>query len=975
MHSIVSANRHSSSANTALRSQQLASAASLKAAQITTDLQLVRANVRLVATRFLIGNALKLYNNDTQDVFTNPVWTTGLQALTTALNAGQEDGILLQAAVFPRDPNGMNGSSVLLRATSSYLGSGVLLPYQSPNGSDVYLGDLQYGYPADLYPNLTYNDVSPSSNLPLASFAGQAIDGTSMLLLGPWKVNSTLSMISLSLPISNVNDDANQNEVLGFLTVVVDATFITQAMISRVGLSHTGTSLLVGPTNVTNKLYWKEVNNTTKNEMVRYVFAPNATFGRHGRGRHVFNVSSSDAIYTAMKDPSSGPQDPKCVLKTENEENDKVSIGYARVDIDLVDWLLLVELSRKEVFSPAVKLRNVLLFCVFGVAIALVIFAVPIAHYASAPIRHLRDAARGSYDPPASDDPRRHSFGITDPNRTRDDSFFAFLVRWWRKRGNRGGSDTSSAVKREFMLPNKVAVRKLIFTDELSELSRSFNAMVDELRAQYTKLEERVQQRTIELELSKRTAEEANSAKTLFVANISHELKTPLNVILGIAQTVQTETKDHQVQNDMALVCTHGGLLLKLIEDLLAFSKNQVGHSNIVLEEDQLKIEDLGTHLKSMFDKVAQSREIDLELNYVGSPPETDGDMPMAGEVKDMTVWGDKLRILQVLINLTSNSLKFTPAGGAVTITIRYVGEVEKVVRPTMFRDWSAVGSDTSQQKISHTATFLNASETLEARSRSPKPGSEDVTTRLQVDSSQVLLEFSVQDTGPGIPPHLRDRVFEPFFQGDMELSKKFQGTGLGLSICQQLAAMMKGKINLYSKEGSGSTFTMRIPLKFMGYDLEARTPEELPAILSERRETSYGFPKAESTTIVEEVSSTDSTPSRAVSTPHGGKVLIAEDNAVNQQIASRMLRLQNIETVHIADDGEKAVAMVLDCLEKNTPYDLILMDVQMPNMDGIDATIHIRQAGFTNPIIALSAYSDNTNVEVRTNYVRIVPT
>jgi len=132
--------------------------------------------------------------------------------------------------------------------------------------------------------------------------------------------------------------------------------------------------------------------------------------------------------------------------------------------------------------------------------------------------------------------------------------------------------EKNEALRRKaFRIPSKVKDHKHLIKDELSELTTTFNEMTDELMAQYTRLEERVQQRTAELELSKKAAEEANEAKTLFVANISHELKTPLNGIIGTAQLAQAETNISQLKKDMRTIYSHGDLLLKLIEDLLMF--------------------------------------------------------------------------------------------------------------------------------------------------------------------------------------------------------------------------------------------------------------------------------------------------------------------------------------------------------------------------------------------------------------------
>lgn len=253
----------------------------------------------------------------------------------------------------------------------------------------------------------------------------------------------------------------------------------------------------------------------------------------------------------------------------------------------------------------------------------------------------------------------------------------------------------------------------------------------------------------------------------------------------------------------------------------------------------------------TIFDKQVREGSIDFSVLFLGSDPDdnqvsdgngrdsTDIKLPAIGpsgigRVKDMCLWGDQHRILQVLINLVSNSLKFTPAGGEVSVRMRCVGEVEQNTesRSSSFsrsgsnrpgRSRHRVGSDSNHSTSSKgqvsplpqykggTALSINPMEPkythVNIRERSPTPPPSNAKT--------FLFEFEVKDTGPGIPDSMQAKVFEPFVQGDLGLSKKFGGTGLGLSICQQLANLMGGTITLNSSVGVGTTFTMQIPLKY----------------------------------------------------------------------------------------------------------------------------------------------------------------
>jgi osomolarity two-component system, sensor histidine kinase SLN1 len=401
-------------------------------------------------------------------------------------------------------------------------------------------------------------------------------------------------------------------------------------------------------------------------------------------------------------------------------------------------------------------------------------------------------------------------------------------------------------------------------------------------------------------------------------------------------------------------------------------SKNQVGHS-IVLEEKDFRLRDISTQLFTIFDKTAAERGITLKVEYDG-PADTnpaEGDRrdwgPFgAGRVKDMVVWGDKSRILQVVINLTSNALKFTPPGGSVTVNVRCIGESEFVIsrkgsvlskansgrnsRQRIYSD-STHTSDSPQGKILATANEINILE---------KPAALSSSVNVQrsasppVGAHELLFEFEVQDTGPGVPEHHRKRIFEPFFQGDMQLSKKYSGTGLGLSICSQLATLMKGTIELKSAEGLGSTFTMRIPLKHVGNRADSTASSTIERFNSPRNSTDeqHGSPTPEAGVQNDgDSGSTHSFPSvptdQERSLPAGSqrdaplqdpprvaglsapflvstptpeatgprqtrgehippslplRVLIAEDNATNQVVATKMLRLQKITAIEVAE-------------------------------------------------------------------------
>jgi osomolarity two-component system sensor histidine kinase SLN1 len=238
------------------------------------------------------------------------------------------------------------------------------------------------------------------------------------------------------------------------------------------------------------------------------------------------------------------------------------------------------------------------------------------------------------------------------------------------------------------------------------------------------------------------------------------------------------------------------------------------------------------------------------------------------------------------------------------------------------------------------------------------------------------LFEWEVADTGPGMAEHVQEKVFEPFFQGDMALSKKFQGTGLGLSICAQLAALMSGSMGLKSQEGVGSTFTMRVPLKQIGTRTDSSASSQAAGSVrfnSPRNSISgEAFRPADgrfsldapgradddsrsirSFTSFSEVRSSGtpppSTPSSSAPKSAAGskdsngtsdhsrslKILVAEDNKTNQVVVQRLLKMESVTDVTIAVNGKVAYDMVIENMAKTDNFDLIFMDVQVsiPNL------------------------------------------
>lgn len=709
--------------------------------------------------------------------------------------------------------------------------------------------------------------------------------------------------------------------------------------------------------------------------------------------------------------------------------------------------MLVIEETHTQAFGPVSELRKIILACVFGTAGFIAVAVIPLAHYSVTPIRKLKSATEKSIHP----SPYHHHYGspsetnagavletLNAQNEKKGGIFGAFsnIVRgrWERSQGTASEDGRSKT----FKVPGKVKESKHFVTDELTELTSTFNEMADELMIQYTRLEERVAERTRELEISKKAAETANESKTLFIANISHELKTPLNGILGMCAVCMGEDDLPRIKKSLKVVYKSGDLLLHLLNDLLTFSKNEID-SAIRLDEKEFNLADIKSQILTIFEKQVIEKHVHFSVKFIGAPTATETIMlndekhvltttspstshaygpPGTARMKDMILWGDQHRILQVLINLVSNSLKFTPEGGRVDVRIKCLGDYEK---PEGSAKVSFDSRSNSQMR----------SRTPSCQSRDTQIGGSVAGGTLDyhyrereapINYRTLAFSFEVEDTGPGIPSHLQQRVFEPFMQGDLGLNRKYGGTGLGLSICSQLSRLMGGTIHLDSTVGKGSTFRVNIPLKFLKEmapstrssstvgsrpqsdiislddaagitrtsganspvvkpvetkDLQPRlvglsqpffttAPPSSPPITpaagnnstsSTSSDAKRPSPKS-STALKSTLSASDNNASAKI------RVLVAEDNAVNQEVVLRMLKLEDIYDVTVAKDGQEAYDTVKAAMSEGYKFDLIFMDIQMPNLDGLESTRLIRQMGYSAPIVALSAFAEESNIK-----------
>ncbi|KAL8713385.1 MAG: hypothetical protein Q9220_002584 [cf. Caloplaca sp. 1 TL-2023] len=1056
-----------------IRLSSLSLTASLYANQLRADLILMQTSVLATATRVLVQNALQRYNTGNN---TDANWSRAVSDLQSAITGRGSAAMLVQARVVSKNGTGIGGPYPLINVTSQDLSGQVPLPYLLPNGTRPSLGDNGTGYPPSLYPNLTFTSTvyNETFNASTAYFNGVQLYSNTTLFLGPLHVNSSLTLLSLTTPIINNTSDA---DTLGWLTMIINGSSLFTLRDAAEGLGNTGEILLVGPATQSGKLPQEifrdggdgEVNRTlAKAQTMTFILPPAANSSRSTRHtasdwsqiNTTFEMQQYPAVLDAYSRNGGSSRSSGSILSTRNEENKHISSGYSLARTPIVDWLLLVEQSYGEVHEPIDRLRKILVACVFGTAGLLILMVFPIAHFSVRPIRRLREATKKTVEPIryAEDGAsvRSSTSGYDDGSdpegaagdvaaEARKEGFFG-LVSDWRADRRRRKEQGERERRQTFRIPGKVQDRKHVVQDELTDLTTTFNEMSEELTMQYERLEERVRERTAQLEISKKAAEAANESKTLFIANISHELKTPLNGILGMCAVCMQEEDQTKIKRSLGIIYKSGDLLLHLLTDLLQFSRNQMGQQ-LTLEEREFRLADISNQILSIFDKQAKEGSINLSLNFQGPQDgETSGDLSApalhsgfgpwgTGRVRDMMLWGDQHRILQVIINLVSNSLKFTPPGGSVHVRIRCVGEDED--RPISRK--GSLQSKQSKQASTRSSHKRGRIVSSSESSSSPRPLERDISgysdTALQINAIEpksiptvaihergsspppkgarvLIFEFEVEDSGPGIPEAQQQRVFEPFVQGDLGLSKKYGGTGLGLSICSQLAVLMKGSIRLSSQVGVGSKFIMQIPLVFTKEKADSTTDSDL-GLNSRRNSVNLGSLRNEAITAHKNSSTSDLSVKSAVSgtpaingfeTPtqprliglsapffassaplaspnqqmaaiervaaqasqSGDKVrvLVAEDNKVNQEVVLRMLKLEDIYDVTVAKDGQEAYDLVKASMEERKYFNLIFMDVQMPNLDGLQSTRLIRGMGYSAPIVALTAFAEESNVK-----------
>ena len=359
------------------------------------------------------------------------------------------------------------------------------------------------------------------------------------------------------------------------------------------------------------------------------------------------------------------------------------------------------------------------------------------------------------------------------------------------------------------------------------------------------------EQQKMILENALKSAKQANNAKTIFLNNMSHDIRTPMNAIVGFAKLARSHVNDKdKVIDYLGKIDTASRHLLNLINDILDMSRIESG--NVRLEEGAISLPDAICDLQTIVQSSVNAKQLALEVNMQ--------------DIVHEDIITDKLRFNQLFLNILGNAIKFTQVGGRISFNIKEVPPAK---------------------------------------------------------SGYAAYEFKIKDNGIGMSEDFVDHIFDSFSRERTVTENGIQGSGLGMAIAKSIVDMMGGSISVESQKGVGSEFT--VTAEFM---ITEHAPQKEP-VLAEKQQGRH----------------------------KGKRILLVEDNELNREIATTILEEAGM-LVDSVEDGSDAVVRMVSAPDEQ--YDIILMDIQMPRMDGYTATKEIRTLGSNTkaniPIVAMTA-------------------
>lgn len=411
-----------------------------------------------------------------------------------------------------------------------------------------------------------------------------------------------------------------------------------------------------------------------------------------------------------------------------------------------------------------------------------------------------------------------------------------------------------------------------LFHNDYYQITQLNNQLIDSKRAlarsnrrlqqaveEIEETNQRLQEAEATAEKAMHAAEKANLQKTVYLATMSHDIRTPMNAIVGLADLMS-----HNLENPEKLLNQIGKLqdtsqhLLGLLNDILDLSK--IESDSVTLQMQKVNLAEQLTQISGVIRPQANARHQNLQIK--------------AYQIQHENFWGDGVRLRQVIINLLSNAVKYTPEGGSIRFDI------------------------------------------------------EEFTD----GKGGLFYRFTVADTGKGMTPQFLEHIFDPYSRSESAMASEIQGTGLGMAITKKIVTLMGGTIEVESEPGKGSRFEVVLPFRPDAGDTCAEQESGKELLIDAVSEVKEPF------------------------SLKGIRLLCAEDNDLNAEILGAMLDMAEVK-YEICKDGKQ----LLEEFEKHPKdYDAILTDIQMPVMDGYEATRAIRgssvEEGKTIPIIAMTA-------------------